>query len=101
MSGFDLKRNEQILRQAILNRFEKGRQEVIRTLTSPGYQHIIKSVKTSEYLEDLVIEFVDGIDIKGQNVLQVFAHGGQVKKGNEFISIPPSDAIRKYLSTRK
>lgn len=101
MSGFDLSHNEKVLRDAILNRFEKGRQEVVRTLNSPGYEHIIKSVKTSEYLEDLIIEFVDGVDVEGQNVLQVFAHGGQIKKDDDLIPIPPSDAVRKYLSTRK
>lgn len=101
MIGFDLSHNEDVLKKAVLNRFDKGRDEVVKTLTSAGYKHIIKSVSTSEYLEDLVIDFVDGVDIEGQNVLQVFAHGGQIKKGDEFIPIPPSDAVRKYLSTRK
>jgi len=101
MSGFDLNHNEQILKNAVLNRFEKGRQEVVKTLTSAGYKHIIKSVSTSEYLEDLVINFVDGVDVKGQNVLQVFAHGGQIKKDDELIPVPPSDVVRKYLSARK
>ena len=101
MSGFDLQHNEKVLKNAVLKRFEKGRQEVVKTLTSAGYKHIIKSVSTSEYLEDLVINFVDGVDVKGQNVLQVFAHGGQIKKDDELIPVPPSDVVRKYLSARK
>lgn len=100
MSGFDLQHNEKLLREAALKRFEKGRKEVINTLTSAGYEHIIKSVKVDDYLSELIIEFVDGVDIEGQNVLQVFAHGGQIKKDDELIPIPPSDVIRKYLSTR-
>lgn len=100
MSGFDLEHNEKVIKESILKRFEKARNEVVKTLSSAGYSNVIKKVSTSEYLENLIIEFVDGVDVEGQNVLQVFAHGGTIKKNDEFISIPPSEAVAKYLSTR-
>lgn len=100
MSGFDLEHNEKVMKKAILERFETAREEVIRVLSSAGYSHVIKSVSSSEYLENLIIDFVEGVDIEGQNVLQVFAHGGTIKKNDEFVSIPPSEAVAKYLSTR-
>lgn len=100
MSGFDLEHNEKVMKKVILERFETARKEVIRVLSSAGYSHVIKSVRSSEYLENLIIDFVEGVDIEGQNVLQVFAHGGTIKKNDEFVSIPPSEAVAKYLSTR-
>lgn len=100
MSGFDLEHNEKVMKKAILERFKTAREEVIRVLSSAGYSHVIKSVSSSEYLENLIIDFVEGVDIEGQNVLQVFAHGGTIKKNDEFVSIPPSEAVAKYLSTR-
>ena len=100
MPGFDIDYNEQIIRNNILKRFEEGRKEVIRTLSSDGYSQIIKSVSADDYLENLQIEFQDEVDIEGQNVLQVFAYGGEIKKGDDFISIPPSAIMQKYLGTR-
>jgi hypothetical protein len=100
MSGFDLDHNEEVLRNSFLKHFKEAEENVRKVLTSAGYEHIVKSVSVNDYLEGLTIEFEDEIDTKGQNVLQVLAHGGQIKKGDELIPVAPSETIRRYLSTR-
>ncbi|MGV9141920.1 MAG: hypothetical protein ACOC1X_03180 [Promethearchaeota archaeon] len=101
MSGFDIEHNEQALKNAVLERYEVGRQEVLRTLESDGYSEIIESVNADEYLENLEIKFKDGVDVEGQNVLQVLAYGGEIKKDDDFVSIPPSTIMQKFLGARK
>lgn len=99
MSGFDIEHNEQVIENTIRERFVKARTEVLEVLNSPGYEEIVESVEIAPDFSEIAIELKDDIKVDGQNIVQVFAKGGQIKKGDEFIDVMPNPIIRKYLGT--
>ena len=81
--------------------YEKGRTKVLNEFKSPGYAKIISSINISPDFEDINIIFQKGLTIDPrQDIIELFAQGGAIKKGDTFIQIPPSKIIQKYLGKR-
>lgn len=96
-SGFDLKGNTEVLENSFKMYYKKARDEVLKVLKSPGYEHIIQGVEISEDFQEIKIQFKSDVEAKDQNVFQLFAFGGQIKKGDNFINIMPNPTLRKYI----
>ena len=100
MAGFELEHNSQVIEKAVKERYQTARQEVLMALQSPGYEEIIQAVRISQDFSDIEIKLKDGVEVNGQDIVQVFAKGGQIIKNDEMINIYPSPIIRKYLGTQ-
>lgn len=99
MLGFDIKQSLNTIKNSILNYNNQLKINVYRELNSDGYKHILKSFSFDEN-NNFKFVFQDDIDIQNQDFLEVFAQGGNIKKGDELIGIKPSKTIRKYLGKR-
>lgn len=105
MNGFDIEHNLEALEETITARFEEGEMEVIKVLSSPGYNEIIAGFNVRENLSEIEISFKEGIVIENQNVFQTLAYGGSFLKrvpGEEdkYIDVPPSITLQKYIGKR-
>lgn len=101
MAGFDLEFNKNSITNSVYNKYYKGKSEVEKILSSAGYKDIIKKAIVGDFFVNMSIEFQDGVSIEGQDIIQVLCYGGQVKKEEEFIKIPPNATMAKYLGARK
>lgn len=105
MNGFDIEHNLEALEETITARFEEGEMEVIKVLSSPGYNEIIAGFNVRENLSEIEISFKEGIVIENQNVFQTLAYGGSFLKRvpgeeDEYIDVPPSITLQKYIGKR-
>lgn len=103
---FDIEFNVNSISNTILSHFEEGKTKVEKVLSSPGYEGIIQSFEVSDYLTNIEIEFEEGIVTENQNVFQTLAYGGQFLKReegkeDEYLSVPPSQTLQKYIGFRK
>lgn len=97
MAGFDIEHNKEVLENVVKSYYKKASDQVKKVLTSDGYSHIIQGVEISEDFTGIKIQLKQDVEYKGQNVIQLFAFGGQIKIKDELVNVSPNPIIRKYL----
>lgn len=84
--------------------FLSAKKQILDELNSAGYKDIITNVSISNDLGNIIISFNDNVQLdKDQDVIELLCQGGAVKKKGtekEFILIPGSPVLRKFLGKR-
>jgi len=100
MRGFDVRQATTAIYNNIKDYRIKARADLLREFNSPGYSEIFKNVTISEDYSLFEFDLQDGVDISGQDITEVLAQGGAVKKDDGFVLLKRSATIRKYLGKR-
>jgi len=98
VSGFDVYGMTNYISESFKEYYLEARIELINELSSPGYSHIIQTFTVSPDMQDLSIILNDDILPTQQDVFQLLAKGGALKKKDgTFLKIMPSYIVNKYL----
>jgi len=102
---FNIPEATETISRVVLNYFAVAKAEILEELYSPGYAEIVDSLSIANDLSSVVITFKKDLSIEGVDAIELLAQGGVIRKQEEgkeleFIKVPPSPVIRRYLGKR-